>query len=519
MNSSGIYFGPKLITLVEVKGRKLVKSIQIPQPAAGGELETKASIEVALIQLVALIKEELRKKQIELKKTSLCLSGKDLIIRSFEIPLLPQSELKSAVNFEARKYIPFKGEDIVSDFQIKADHAKKSNQVLFMAIKKQALEKYISLLEQLGIEIGGVEYSAFSLLKLLKLTGIAANKITAVISADLEGNDETNFLVLKDGFPLFSRDFSLFSGADFIAGPENLQDSGMALEKFKTEIRVSLDYFHRKFSDQNIQRAVLITNPAYDNQLTALMKELGLPVEFVETGRLSKIMGEAFFFKLDLLKSYSAGLLNIKSKLKPRLLAVRAKAQGLGGPSVFEERLKELFASLKLDLRVLAASLLFCLFVYGAGILRTLPVKKEALEIKNLRPGAALIDPYASYEDLTKLQGQYQDKLKSLDKLIKERTYLTGILEAIPRVIPEGLWLKDFRCKFEENKQIELVLQGTCYLGERGRELEAIDQFLWALRNSPDFKKSFQETKIISVERREISGTQVSDFIISAKGA
>lgn len=519
MNSFGIYFGPKLITLVEIKGRKFIKSVQIPQPAIANELEAGPSPEVGLIQLVALIKDELRKNEIEARRISLCLSGKDMIIRTFEIPLLPRSELKSAVNFEARKYIPFKGEDIISDFQVEFDNVNKINRVLFIAVKKQSLENYASLLEQLGIEISGIEYSAFSLLKLLKLTGPRDSNITAVISADLQGEDEANFLVLKDGFPLFSRDFSMFSEVELIAKIEKAPDSGMALEKFKTEIRVSLDYFHRKFSNKDIHKAVLIANPDYHNELEAFMKELNLPVQFVDYGRVNKILGEAVSFKLDLLKSYSSALLNIKTKLKLHLLAVRTKAEGLEKAFALDERLGELLTNLKVDLRVVTAAILICLMAFGAGILRTLPFKKEARDTKAMRLKAGPIDSDSSYEELVNFQKEYQDRLSSLDKIIKERLYMTEVLDTIPRVTPEGLWLAGLQYKCEDNGQRELVLQGSCYLGERGKELEAIDKFLSELRNNPDFKKLFQEIKIISVERKETGNTQASNFVISAKGA
>ena len=115
MSSLGIYFGPKVISLVETKGRRLINDIQIPQTTIfEGELEEKVPAEVKLIGIIALFKEELRKNKIEAKEATLCLSGKDLVVRTFEIPMLPREELKSAINFEVKKYIPFRVEDLIS---------------------------------------------------------------------------------------------------------------------------------------------------------------------------------------------------------------------------------------------------------------------------------------------------------------------------------------------------------------------------------------------------------------------
>jgi hypothetical protein len=519
MNSLGIYFGPKSIRLIEAKGGKLIKSIQIPQPAiTGNDLDAGGPVEATLIQLVALIKDELRKNHIEAKKASLCLSGKDLIIRAFEIPLLPRSELKNAVNFEAKKYIPFKGEDIVSDFQIECDSANKLNQVLFVAIKKQSLERYVSLLGQLGIDISGIEYSAFSLLKFLKLAGLKDDNVTAVISADLQGEDEANFLVLKNGFPLFSRDFSMFGAAESVGNTVKAADPGMAMEKFKTEIRVSLDYFHRKFSDKSIRKVILVSNPGYHNELETFMKELSLSAQFVDFKRLNKILGNDFSFNLGLLKSYSSSLSNTMSKLKLHLLAAREKPEGFEKGVTIDERLGDLLANLKIDLRAVSVAALICLVTFGAGILRVIPFKKEVSDVISTRPRTTSIDPASSYDESVNIQEQYRDKLNTLDKLVKGQLYMTEALDVIPRVTPEGLWLASFDYKSENNRQRELTLLGSCYLGDRNKELSAIDKFISGLRSDPNFKKFFQYLTIISIERKEIEGMEVSNFAISAKG-
>ncbi len=122
MSSLGIYFGPKLINIVETKGRKPVRDIEVPQTTiSAGELEEKVPADVKTIEIIALFKDELRRNKIDARESTICLSGKDLIIRTFEIPVLPREELQSAINFEVKKYIPFKVEDLISDFQLKFD--------------------------------------------------------------------------------------------------------------------------------------------------------------------------------------------------------------------------------------------------------------------------------------------------------------------------------------------------------------------------------------------------------------
>ena len=128
----GIYFGIKTISIVETQNKKIINSLKIPREAvSGGELEEKVPEE---IKLVALIKNELRNAGIETKDTAITIPGNDLIIRSFEMNLLPREELLTAVTFEAKKYIPFKTEDLISDFQLKTDTRNKKNLVLLFAL-------------------------------------------------------------------------------------------------------------------------------------------------------------------------------------------------------------------------------------------------------------------------------------------------------------------------------------------------------------------------------------------------
>ncbi len=262
MNSSlGIYFGPKIISLVESQGKKILNNMQLDASAlSSGEFEEKVPDE---IKIVALIKDELRRNKIQAKEVNVSLAGKDLIVRTFDMPLMPNSELNSAVFFESKKYLPFKAEDLVSDYQLKTDKLSKRNFVLFEAIKKESLDKYLSILNQLNIKINSIEYSALGILRFLKLNGVSFKGTVAVVSADLKEDDEFSFLVLDNDFPLFSRDVSLNSAISEEANIDasgNVNQDNDLLEKLKTEIRVSLDYYNRKLGSKKIGKIFFVTS-------------------------------------------------------------------------------------------------------------------------------------------------------------------------------------------------------------------------------------------------------------------
>jgi len=100
MNKLGIYFGTQGISIVETKLKKPVNNILIPHSVISPVelLEEKVPVSE---KIAVLIKNELINRRIEVKEVTIILSGRDLIIRTFEMPILPKEELLTAINFES----------------------------------------------------------------------------------------------------------------------------------------------------------------------------------------------------------------------------------------------------------------------------------------------------------------------------------------------------------------------------------------------------------------------------------
>lgn len=517
MNSLGIYFGPKLISIVESKGRLLLNSVQVSQSVVtAGELEEKVPSEV---KIVALFKDELRKNNIQANEASLVLSGKDLIIRTFEMPIVPANELENAVRFEAKKYIPFRIEDLIIDFQVQFDKAIKKNLILFVGIKKEVLDKYHTILTQLDLKPVAIEYAAFSILRLLKSSGCSDRGIVSVISVDFREEDEVNFTVLENGFPLFSRDITLVGGPDEF-GPPKERDAAALLEKLKTEIRVSLDYYHRKFPSKNISKAFFVTSQDFRSELAAFMKEMDLIAHFVE---VSKVTGKTAPFSLSIIKGYSASLTKtVKSNLKINLLAAKEKVKKKEGTPTAAvaaaEILPSLFSGLKLNPRFVALGILICAVTFAYGIINKQPLIKEVNDIIAMRPKVPGVNTTLPNDGLSKISGEYNRKLETLDNLLRSQVYLTKIIEGIARVKPDGIWVKSINFKKEENKA-ELSLEGMTYLTDSDKEFALVNKYLSNLKENPVISKYFKEINIVSLDHQEFKSATVTTFSITARFA
>ncbi|MDD2688760.1 MAG: pilus assembly protein PilM [Candidatus Omnitrophica bacterium] len=510
MSVLAVYFGPQTISIAESKGKTLLKQIQIPTsstiPAA--EAEESASQEV---KTTALFKDLLRRNNIQAKEAVVCLSGKDLIIRNFEIPPLPKEELARAVMFEIKKFIPFKVEDLVSDFQVELDKRSRTNQVLFIGIKKEILNKYLYLFKQLNLKVSAIEYSAFSAFRSLNLTGANSRGVIGLVNADIKGGDEVNFTVLENGFPLFSRDITLAAAG---AAEAEEADSGMALEKLKTEIRISLDYYYRKFTTKKIQKIFFLSDLQFFTDIEAFMKELSLSSQLID---FTKITGKQAPYSLSLIKGYCASLNKaIKSGLKVNLLAVSQKeiVQKEMGAQL---EVGSLLEGIRLDYRAVVFGLLICAAVYGYTFYHKQQFQEEINKILRLRPEVTTVDPNLSYDELTNRESEYQRKLNNLDKLIKNQLYATKPLDIIPRLMPEGMWLRDFSFSNQEEDRIELNLEGVIYLGDSNKELTAVNSFISNLKENQEFSGYFKDINIVSVENETSGKLNMTRFSISCR--
>ncbi|MEK6727647.1 MAG: pilus assembly protein PilM [Candidatus Omnitrophota bacterium] len=516
MSLLGIYFGSKTISIVETRAKKIVHNIAILQSTiSSGEMEEKVPSDVKLIEIIALLKDELRKNKIESREAVLCLSGKDLIIRTFEIPYLPHEELQSAINFEAKKYIPFKVEELITDFQVKLDKSGHTSLVLFMGIKKETLDRYISILNQLDIKMVSMEYSAFSILRPMKLARLSYRGVIATLSIDIAGGDEINFAVLEDGFPLFSRDIALVVGPQQIDAPgEEIEGSSEILEKLKREIRISLDYYHRKFSTKNIKKLYLLCDSEYRTDLETFMTEIGLSVSFAD---ITKYIDKSLSYSLSFIKGYSASLFrSTKTDIRINILSAREKAVLLKEKEI-PLGVASLFKGLHLDYKIVSLSALICVATFIYGIYRVVPLRKALNDVVTARLQVATVKSEASYTELTDIDSRYKRKLISLDGLIKKQLYLTVPLDIMPRALPSGVWLTSFSFNKREEGMSDIALEGMVYLGAGTQEFEAVNKLLSNLKENSDFNKYFTDITIVSVSRGQFGTLTGTNFTINCK--
>lgn len=509
MNKLGIYFGPRVISVVETKDRNAVNIFEIPQIAISPDnlQEEKVPQE---IKIATFLKNEFISRRIEVREANIVLSGKDLIVRTFEMPVLAQKELATAVNFEAKKYTPFKVEDLIADFQYKLDKISRKNSILYVGIKKETLDKYLSIFEQIAFRIRSIEYSAFSILRLLKLVPIKEKGIIGVIGVDFMKNDEINLVVLEDGVPLFTRDITSISGIEGEnINTQELQTAAF-LEKLKSELLVSLNYYDRKFLGKKINKIFFLMSPNYQADLLEVFKDISLDIQFIN---IDKCIGQVAPFSLTFIKAYSGSLSEIKTDIKINLLS--AKEESLKKISAKLPVPISLFSLLEPSLKVIITCLLICIGFFLFGSYRQVPLKQEVENIINMRPKVSAVILTGTSEELNNLYSNYKAKIAILENLTKRKIYLTKILSLIPRLMPENMWLSglSFNSTREENRA-DLRFEGMVYLDDENKEINLLDNFLSNLKKDPIFTQYFKEINISSLDRKQIGKYMATSFVI-----
>jgi len=506
MKTLGIYFGPRAITIVDCDGAKVSKVIPIQHKRLAGIDENKVPDE---LKIVAAIKDELRKAAIDSREANIVLLGNDLIIRTFQMPMLRSDEIASAVKFEAKKYIPFKVEDLIYDYQVFLDKTTRKNLVLFVGVKKENLNKYIEIFAQLDIKVNVIEYAGFSILRLLQIFKIKEKGVVAVVSIDPVENDEVNFIVLENGFPLFSRDIIL--SKELASGGENPANSAQILEELKVELRISLDFYLRKFPTKNINTIICISPEEGRQDIEAFIKERGIAARFVD---VEKLIEKPFSYSLGFLKAFAvAQAKTIKSEIKIDLLPtkIKAKNQGRG-----QSQLLNLGGLEGFNIKFLLLGGLIIALPFGFYTYLMMPAKQELTRIINSRPKSILIKKDMTFDQLTKAETQYRNQVAGMVSLLNKRLFLTGQLDAIPRVMPEGLWLKDVIYR-REATELVLTLSGSVYLGDSTEEMQLVFGFVSALKENKNFSAVFPEIKSGPLEPAKKDNVAYYNFVIECR--
>jgi len=215
----GLYWGSGAFSIVEANQDAPVKTFRIPIHSDGVDaLQPNAQSDDA--RLAGILKEALRANQVISNTIHLALPSKDIVIRSFVIPFLKPHEIKGVVEFEIKKYIPFNLKELAYSFHASSivEDKIKRLRIHFVAIRKEILEHYSSILKQAGLNVVLSEPAPMCLTRaLIAKKFIKPEQKVAIIQTDFT---DSRIIIFDNGVVQFVRDFQLYNPGMNTPSPE-----------------------------------------------------------------------------------------------------------------------------------------------------------------------------------------------------------------------------------------------------------------------------------------------------------
>ena len=131
---------------------------------------------------------------------------------------------------------------------------------------------------------------------------------------------------------------------------------------------------------------------------------------------------------------------------------------------------------------------------------KQIPLEKELKDSKAKQPRIEGISAKQSLEGLEDLKKGYANKIDIAQNLIKQRLYLTEVLDAVARLMPDGAWLDSYFLQTQKDK-LTCNLEGIVFLANSDREHKAVYQLASGLKNDPKFSMHFKVVSVASIER------------------
>jgi type IV pilus assembly protein PilM len=171
------------------------------------------------------------------------LSGHSVIIKKIQLPAVPAEELAESIQWEAEQYIPFDINDVRLDYMVLAEGepGRDNMEVLLVAVKRDKVNDYVSVISQTGKQAVLVDVDAFAVQNAYEVNyDLDPLKVVALVNM---GASVTNINILARGQTVFWRDIS-FGGNQFT-------------EALQREFNLAFDQAERLKRGENVDRFTL----------------------------------------------------------------------------------------------------------------------------------------------------------------------------------------------------------------------------------------------------------------------
>ena len=308
----GLDIGSATVKLVELKQKK---GGQYQLQRIGVEPLSPEAIVDGSIMDSSLVVDAIHKltEQTGIKTSNFAtsVSGHSVIIKKIELPAMEPDELAESIQWEAEQHIPFDINDVRLDYVTLTgeEAALETMEVLLVAVKREKVNDYVSVISQSGKSPVIVDVDAFAIQNAYELNyDLDPLKVVALVNM---GAGVTNINVVARASSVFWRDLSFggnqftealqrefnlsFDQAELLKRGESVgsytpSDARKVLDavsgEMANEIQKTFDFFGATSSEGSVDEIVLSGGCALTPNLREVLRErFGLPVELLNPFR------------------------------------------------------------------------------------------------------------------------------------------------------------------------------------------------------------------------------------------
>ncbi len=311
----GLDIGSATVKLVELKEKKggLYQLVRIGVEPLSPEAIVDGSIMDSSLVVDAIQK---LNDQTGVKNSSYAtsVSGHSVIIKKIELPAMEAEELAESIQWEAEQHIPFDINDVRLDYMTLTGEEEmevggENMEVLLVAVKREKVNDYVSVISQSGKSPAVVDVDAFAIQNSYELNyDLDPLKVVALINM---GAGVTNINIVARGQSVFWRDLSSggnqftealqrefnlsFDQAELLKRGESVgsytaNDARKVLDAVSTEmaneIQKTFDFFAATSSEGSVDELVLSGGCALTPNLQEVLRErFGVPTELLNPFR------------------------------------------------------------------------------------------------------------------------------------------------------------------------------------------------------------------------------------------
>lgn len=173
----GVDIGTSSIKLVQLRRdreRAVLETYGELSLAKYGDGNVSRSVRLIDTKLTEALKDIARESQVSTKTAIVSIPLKDSFLTSMDLPEMSEADMKEAVPYEARKYIPIPISEAIMDWWVLPPESRESSEtsigsgkkkfrkVLLAAVPRETVSKYKNIFEGAGIAASAFEIEVFS---------------------------------------------------------------------------------------------------------------------------------------------------------------------------------------------------------------------------------------------------------------------------------------------------------------------------------------------------------------------